>query len=296
MPLGDGRESDALETSLVSVLQHRTGGCEVVVCHDGSYTDPHKLSGEVRFVDVGTANRVDQIHAGVELAHGRFVHVVADGLAVTAGWSDAALQSFEHRDIAIVVPRVQNAQGVIEHAGWCHGSQSACQVIGLGATQVSRHEAASVDGGFLNSAFWRRDLLQQLQGAYRGSCLVEASVRYSTAIADSEWRCVVQTHSVMTTKSPGTLLRLIRRNQHVLQAIINPQPIASSQNVLRAMRSLWGRQGGFQVALKRLVAGRLSSTRDDVNTNVTLKTPGGSSPVETIQMTAEINKSVRRAA
>ena len=83
-----GRDLAAFERTLVSVLENQPADSEVLVSHDGSYEDPYQLSDEVRFVVTDTAALVNQVAAGVVEARGRFVHVLADGICATSGWTD----------------------------------------------------------------------------------------------------------------------------------------------------------------------------------------------------------------
>ena len=41
---------EALENTLVSVLENRPADCDVVVVHSKPYSDPYELKNEVRFV------------------------------------------------------------------------------------------------------------------------------------------------------------------------------------------------------------------------------------------------------
>jgi len=185
-------DSEAFETSLVSVLQHRPCSCEILVPHDGSYDDPFDLGDEVRFLDAGSRRLMPLIAAAAAAAHGRFVHVLSDGHAATAGWSDVALEMFEHHDAGIVVPVVRDQpSGPVAYAGWRAGKSAACELIGGGQSEVPAKAAAVVDGAFLSAGFFRRQLLRSLVGLYRGDDLLEASVVAGLAARTAGWRTIV---------------------------------------------------------------------------------------------------------
>ncbi len=83
------------EDTLISILENRPADVEVVVAHDGSYTDPFELSDEVRFVSGPSHSLPGLMSAAADQARGPFVHVIANGVRATAGWTDAALESLQ---------------------------------------------------------------------------------------------------------------------------------------------------------------------------------------------------------
>ncbi len=87
--------TSALESSLVSALEHRPQGCDIVVVLRERYADPYELAGEVRFLQTDSqADLARMIHAGVATADSDYVFVLLAGCEITAGWSDAALKHF----------------------------------------------------------------------------------------------------------------------------------------------------------------------------------------------------------
>ncbi|WP_146395919.1 glycosyltransferase family A protein [Planctomycetes bacterium CA13] len=186
-----GKDTIAFETSLISVLEHRPSGCEVIVAHDGSYDDPFELSDEVRFVVSDTSEVSGLVESGVELAKGRFIHVISNGLKATSEWVDAALEKFEHQDVAAVAPVVrQTRDGEIVALGWHDHAGRLCDPSCAGTTEVDRPQAMRTDGVFIDASFWRSDVLRSAMHCYRGSNLLEASYAAGLALKKAGWRSV----------------------------------------------------------------------------------------------------------
>lgn len=296
VPRGEASE-DAFETSLVSVLQHRPASCEVIVPHDGSYDDPFDLADEVEFLGVDSDRLLTQIHAAANVAHGRFVHVVARGHAVTAGWCDAALSMFERWDAGIVTPVVRDADGFVNHAGWRHGASSACYLIGHDDSELRLEEAAHVDGAFLDCGFWRRDLLRSLEGAYVGQDPTEASVAYAFASGRADWRCVVAPDCQIQS-GEHEVIDDVRAHQRTLQAIANHyQGGGWNRCFSRLVSSMMGRQGGLPVGIARATAPLVQTSTERKLRDIDV--PHVDSVIEggrRLQIPSKDNRTYRRAA
>ena len=104
-----GRDLAGFEATLISVLENQPDGSEVLVPHDGSYDDPFDLGEEVRFVVASSSKPLDLVGAAATQARGRFVHVLAEGIRATCGWTDDVLECFDHFDTGIVAPVIRSA-------------------------------------------------------------------------------------------------------------------------------------------------------------------------------------------
>ena len=152
--LGGAAEFDS---TLVSVLQNRPAKCEVIVLHTQKYDDPYGLSDEVDFVRVSDGRAITHlINAGLRVANGDVVHVVASGLEVAEGWTEPAMRHFRDSGVAAVAPLV-NVQGQ-EIAG-------ACFSRGGRRTLVSGDSVpAKAFGPTLMTGFFRNETLQATEG------------------------------------------------------------------------------------------------------------------------------------
>jgi hypothetical protein len=161
---------EQLEIGLASVLQHRPDDAEVVIALRGSYADPYQLEGEVRFVQAGpTASLIDAVNLGIAQSHAPFVHLLASGTEVTAGWTDAPLRCFSDPRVAAVAPLVLDAgqpdrvisTGIEYHPSGRRGARLAGQVA---------DEASAADrlvlGPSLHAGFYRRSALESIGGEF----------------------------------------------------------------------------------------------------------------------------------
>lgn len=151
-------ENAAFEATLVSVLEHRPPGCEVVVAHDGHYRDPFDLSDEVVFAQAESSQVTTLVRAALRVSQSRFVHVIAPGLQATEGWLDPALSLFGNPNVAAVAPTVVDIQSNrLVSEGWRDLPGRLCCPI---TTESSRSETGrAVTGCYLQASFWRQNVL-----------------------------------------------------------------------------------------------------------------------------------------
>ncbi len=190
-----GKDLAAFENTLISVLENRPSGCEVLVVDDGQYDDPFDLGDEVRFVVATSSNLVDLIAAGAANSRGRFVHVMADGVKATDRWMDAAVEKFEHHDAASVTPVIRNSKtNRIVAAGWMDHTARLCSPACPNQVEVDM-QATNRVGAYLQASVWRREVLLSMTGAFPGKDVVTASYAYEYLLRASGWRSVLATDS-----------------------------------------------------------------------------------------------------
>lgn len=99
-----GRDQ-ALEETLVSVLQHRPPDCEILVAHEQAYDDPYGLAGEVAFLHVpGAQSRCELINRALDRARAAVVHLLACGVIAEEYWTATPLLEFRRPEVAAVAP------------------------------------------------------------------------------------------------------------------------------------------------------------------------------------------------
>ncbi|WP_164100527.1 glycosyltransferase family 2 protein [Candidatus Laterigemmans baculatus] len=191
------RDEAAFETTLVSVLENRPEHSEVVVAHDGSYSDPFDLGDEVRFVVADSGELVALVQAAVRAAFGRVVHILHGGARATAGWADEAVELFEQADLGAVAPVIQDlcSGGRIVAAGWRDDSRGLRRAIAAGAAEPSRRDVAGIEGVYLAASFWRRSALESLAELPSGSAPSVVDYLWASALRTAGWRCRVATES-----------------------------------------------------------------------------------------------------
>lgn len=155
----------ALEETLVSVLEHRPAGVEVVAALGCDYADPWNIRDEVRFVEAPRgAGLAACINAGVAAATGRVIHVLAAGWRATAGWMEKPLAHFARGDVAAVVPlAVADADRDRVVAAGVRTTRGGRRVVAGGGARRdeirSERSAGRSVVPLLEAGFWSADLL-----------------------------------------------------------------------------------------------------------------------------------------
>jgi len=157
-----------LEDTLVSVLQHRPESCEVLVAHSGCYDDPYDLGDEVRFVRTERGSSLATCaRSAVAEAKGEIVHLLASGVSVEEGWSDAAIARFDDLHIGAVAPLMLSSEadaarstiGVRYRAG---GRRiEATQPISRSPDRLRKRR---IVGPHFSAAFYRRSAIELVGG------------------------------------------------------------------------------------------------------------------------------------
>ncbi len=295
VPVGNCIE--AYENTLVSVLENRPVDCEVLVAHDGSYDDPFDLSDEVRFIVASSSRMTDLVSAAAAAAKGRFVHVIAEGICATEGWTEPALEKFEHHDAGIVAPVIRHTSSRrVVAAGWSDTAARLCTSLASGAKLVDARTAIRVDGAYLQASFWRRQLLCSLADTLYMVNDIEAVYAHTLALDVAGWRTMVATqceveypHATLawddSSFSRGQRLRAV--HDVVLEehgSAIGVSIGAMLRNILRPTRFAESLGQATAAMSKRSIRKRLNVDRIE------------SIDVETVSMAREDRQEFRRAA
>jgi hypothetical protein len=171
---------DALEETLLSVLENRPADAEVIVALDAPYADPYQLQGEVRFVETAKASQLDCILAGIDTAKADVINLLKAGCTIREGWTELAVRHFADRSVAAVAPAIYRfqrpeqpiASGVGYKAG---GARYLVSPSGGDST------AHPVFGACAAAGFFRASLLRSVGGFDR-------AVGDNLADVDLAWR------------------------------------------------------------------------------------------------------------
>lgn len=183
-----------LENSLLSVLENRPPDTEIILVHNGSYADPYQLSDELVLVDAGpTSNLMDLINAGVLAACAPIVNTVIEGVVVTAGWSDNAVDLMQgHAEVgAMAIP-------VRRRASLSYGldAQKLKSVRNWKTAQfLSRRSAQICAAPEIACGFFRKSLLMALDGFAPVSNTLVAEVDFATCLEKLGQGCLCDTHA-----------------------------------------------------------------------------------------------------
>ena len=176
----------ALEETLLSVLENRPEGCEVVVALGCDYDDPWNLADEVRFVRAPVGSGlVACIRAGVAATTGEVVHLLAAGWKATPGWADAAVARFDDAATGAVIPlgvdgatpdRVVSAGVKYKRGGrrvaLTRPGTRTTAAVGSGADGRvgARRPQWPVVGPRLEAGFWRAELVRNAGAGFSETC------------------------------------------------------------------------------------------------------------------------------
>lgn len=197
VPVSDSARD--FEATLLSVLENRPEGCEVLVCHDGSYDDPFDLCDEVQFVTVPSSNPVEMIAESARSANGQVVHILGAGVLATLGWADAAVECFEQPDVGFVTSPVYGTPDqTLVALGWEDSKSRLCIPSRRDHQTLKTADEARP---YLTASWWRRDLLTSLVDSITSSDLAEASVAINYLAKSAGWRGETAVDSVLKTDS-----------------------------------------------------------------------------------------------
>lgn len=196
-------EWEALETTLVAVLQNRPPRSEVLVVVNEPYADPYDLRGEIQFVQgARRAGLVELVNEGVAAAHGDVLHVLCCGARVCDGWTDAALRPFRDSKVAAVAPLVVDAGCLtkIVTAGCTWSPGGKCSSFGSEQAADALAEAGkNWLGPEFVAGFYRRSTLVEL-GAFDSSLPAElAAVDLCLRLRQQDHRLLLEASSRVAT-------------------------------------------------------------------------------------------------
>jgi hypothetical protein len=156
-------EDSRLEATLLSLLENRPDDSEIIVVHDGSYSDPYHLVDEVIFIEEErSSNTLKLLNAGVMAACSPAVCVLLDGATVTDAWSEAALSTLLESETAAVAVAVQTSRGQTSH-GIDARLLNRPSFAQAGRVEVSSPRTECI-GPVLACGFYRRKVLLALGG------------------------------------------------------------------------------------------------------------------------------------
>jgi hypothetical protein len=105
-----GREQ-AFDDTLASVLRSKSADCQIIVAHDGTYSDPYDLRREVTFVqsDNGSDNLAALLNAAIPSATCPMTAIVKPGIELPEGWNDSVASAFDDQSVGSIAAPVVHA-------------------------------------------------------------------------------------------------------------------------------------------------------------------------------------------
>lgn len=110
-------DDSGLEQTLVSVLENRGRSLELILVHDGRYTDPYGLDqDEAVLIETKRGTSLtSQLNLAVASACSPYIQVLSPGAVVTDGWYEESLEIMEHGSVVAVCQPIActDSDGVI---------------------------------------------------------------------------------------------------------------------------------------------------------------------------------------
>jgi len=157
----------ALEDTLVSVLEKRPAGCEVIVALGCAYDDPWNIRDEVTFVQAPIGSSlVACVNVGVASSRADVTHILAAGWRATEGWTEGPLARFDDEDTAAVVPLTVSAD---DHARPV-AAGIRCRRGGRRVDVAPSRGTPRPDGPALEAGFWRTEFLRHAGPGFSTAC------------------------------------------------------------------------------------------------------------------------------
>jgi hypothetical protein len=160
-------DSQALENTLVSVLELRSPDDELLIVHRGEYQDPYGLQGnEAKVLETpASTSLAEQLNIAVQNATGDVLQVVLPGTVLEPDWCVDALAAFDELDVDMIALGV-SASGVSASGVSASGANSL--QYGFEADLIPQRratgEASKIAGPLLAGTMIRRSAIECLGG------------------------------------------------------------------------------------------------------------------------------------
>ncbi len=161
------RDPQALEATLLNVLEMRSSETELLIVHRGQYEDPYGLDGDEAIVIETSVNATlaEQLNVAARRATGEIVQVLLPGTLLQSEWADGALEAFEESDVDVVSLGI-TSHGSIQSGGFGGGDQQT--VFGYDAQVLPQRkmtsDPVSIAGPLLAGTMIRRSTLLSVGG------------------------------------------------------------------------------------------------------------------------------------
>lgn len=187
-------DESSLETTILSVLENRPQGSELLVVHAGDYNDPYELDrDEIRLIEAPSGSElVEQVSLAASEAFGAVLHTLLPGCCVEANWTAPAMAWFQDATIGAVSPSVVTVDG---RSATYAGLDSRCLPRRSWSQRVRRGEeaVASMCGGF-----YRRQTVQALGGWMQMSQREGAEAEMALAMQALSMRGIAEPESCLS--------------------------------------------------------------------------------------------------
>lgn len=200
----------AFEDTLASILRNRPRSSQVVVAHDGMYSDPHDLKSlGVQVVRVADARTYGELYfASLSHCTSTIVHWLRPGVMVDDGWAESAVDQFENGQVASVTPLLVSERHPdrILTAGVTCGGGFRLKLVGTGNRCDSGSRLTPL-GPSAWAGFFRRSCLRIVAIQMSASPAANFDLELALNFRALGWLNVVDLNSVISMEHPEELVR-----------------------------------------------------------------------------------------
>lgn len=159
------RNDDArLEATVLSVLENCPHDSEIIVVHNGGYSDPYDLAEELLVVEAERrANCLQLLNAGVMAACAPVVCTLLDGVTVSRDWAEEPLDLLRAADEGVVSVGIRTARATGSTYGISTRALKNGNDLQRGKVELEKSTGAC-SGPHLACGFYRKKLLRSLGG------------------------------------------------------------------------------------------------------------------------------------
>ena len=227
-----------LEATLLSILENRPQGCELIVAHDGTYNDPYALADELTFFEFPTGTPLTtMLNSSCAAADTPNVCMLLDGTVVSPGWADDPLFALEHEGADAVA--VQVRRGKQASFGISRSALRRADAIKLGAVELTEPRGRCA-GPAMACSFFNRDSFITLQGWSEQLDPLVADVEMAQRLVEAEWDVLCAGEAVVHAGESRLYTASASKDAAQLAAcygLANPSGVTTASELLRGCLS-----------------------------------------------------------
>lgn len=287
-------DSQALENTLVSVLEVRAADDELIIVHRGEYQDPYGLSGDEATVveTAASSSLAEQLNAAYRHATGEVIQVVVPGTILESDWCDDALVAFDELDVDMIALGIKSSSSRDLQYGFESDAMpqrrltsEPAKIAGpmLGGTMIRRSTLECL-GGWNNKIpsdliDFEMSLMAKVLGLHVGvveGALIQCQEARSMVLSHYEQgRSIGQLACAFSEKSDSaiTVEPLVKRLGHLASGLVNPKLAAERLGWVLGVRDRsWVEPIGKRIELARKALAQRNSSWED--RPAVISTPG----------------------